>query len=232
MKNLFKLIILMLVFNTNFGFANNTVPIDITKGNNSMPIDIYKHIKDISINDTINYSVNNKSIPEINVNLRQSTNWYLFILPFITIIIVFFGYLYTSKLLKKQTELSKNEIKIEVLSKNRQAWINKLRDEISKFIGLSYSIIYQRRILNSLAKDNNYIFKEIATNLVKLEEVKYKIYLLINPNENNNNKMINILDLIGDKVSENQTINDEVSQLVNISQIILKNEWERVKKLK
>ncbi len=138
------------------------------------------------------------------------------------------------KTIEKQTELSKNEIKLEVLSKNRQAWINSLRNELSEFMGLVSAIKNHTIIMRGddrlvLVKDS---FNKIHIDTNKLDTIKYKIYLLINPNEENSKKLIALLEPIKTKVLQEENVDNEIQQLIDISQKILKYEWNRVKELK
>ena len=188
-------------------------------------------------------------IPKIELIINQPVNWYLILLPITTMIIVIIGFLMTRKQLEektkesinsfdktieKQTELSKNEIKLEVLSKNRQAWINSLRDELSEFIGLVSAIKNHTIVMRGderlvSVKDN---FNKVHIDTNKLDIVKYKIYLLINPNEENSKKMIALLEPIKTKVLQEENVDSEIQQLIDISQTILKLEWNRVKELR
>ena len=243
MKNILKPVILLLFFNTLLLADNN-----ITMENSN-----YKtHIETKVIKHNEKQEIQKKSIPEMNINLIQSTNWYLILMPIVTIVIVIIGFLMTrkqmvektkesinsfDKSIEQQTELAKNEIKLETLSKNRQLWINTLRNEISEFIGLLQSI----KICLSV---KNYSQNEIMNSMTKLLTSHAKIELLINPTEEDSKKLLMLLDKIRTNISQvsqnkdgdkDNHIIDKSSKLIEkiiaISQIILKKEWERVKKL-
>lgn len=238
MKIFFILLSLMLFQNT-LTYADEST----SKKQN---IDIDKSLKTIQ---KIHKNNNMKSIPKIELIYSQPTNWYLILLPISTIVIVIVSFLMTrrqleektkesinsfDKTIEKQTELSKNEIKLEVLSKNRQAWINSLRNELSEFMGLVSAIKNHTIIMRGddrlvSVKDN---FNKIHIDTNKLDTIKYKIYLLINPNEENSKKLIALLEPIKTKVLQEENVDDEIQQLIEISQKILKYEWNRVKELK
>jgi hypothetical protein len=62
--------------------------------------------------------------------------------------------------------------------------------------------------------------------------LKAKIQLLSNPNEGDFVLMLTAIENLHNAVKEKGTsISSEIDALVKISQTILKNEWERVKKI-
>jgi len=238
MKIFFILLSLILFQNTLTYADDNT-----SKKQN---IDIDKNLETIQ---KIYKNDNMQSISKIELIYSQPINWYLILLPISTIVIVIASFLMTrrqleektkesinsfDKTIEKQTELSKNEIKLEVLSKNRQAWINSLRNELSEFMGLVSAIKNHTIIMRGderlvSVKDN---FNKIRIDTNKLDTIKYKIYLLINPNEENSKKLIALLEPIKTKVLQEENVDNEIQQLIDISQKILKYEWNRVKELK
>lgn len=189
--------------------------------------------------------INIESIPEIKINIKQPINWYMILLPITTIIIVIIGFLMTRKQLEektkesinsfdktieKQTELSKNEIKLEVLSKNRQNWINSLRDELSKFMGTIKTIDNKHRMMSSKADASEInSFKDEINNLGVL---KYKIYLLLNPEEDDNKILLKKIEEIILMAYQKEQPDEKLDEMIIISQKILKEEWKRVKELK
>ena len=232
-------------------FADN-IELNNTKKQNMKTINnsIYQE-KDIKIlensillKEKATEGIDIKSIPEIVLKINQAQNWYLILLPITTIIIVIVGYLMTRKQLEektkesmnlfnktidKQIELSKDEIKIEVLSKNRQAWINTLRDELSKFMGEITTL--ERKFL--MTKDSPTVsdLNDIKNDVNKLGFDKYKIYLLLNPDEPNSKVLLRLIEEIILKAYQQESSNDKINELVKVSQTILKDEWKRVKSL-
>ncbi len=126
-----------------------------------------------------------------------------------------------------QTEIAKQNINASVLSNNRQDWINRLRDNISEF--LSLGLIASEETVKGIDLTN--IYERILT-------IRFKIDLFINPKEDDHNKLSNLLDeymnqyVFKKKYKEENEPRGLATQIVKISQSILKREWERVKTLK
>ena len=126
-------------------------------------------------------------------------------------------------------------------SEFRQAWINTLRDDISKFlteIDRIYKLILVHKFDNNKEESSDKVILE-SVNLIGL---KSKIELLINAKEQKHNQLIQILnktiqdtkkpkDLNGiEEYKEANKVKDEnIKKVTKISQKILKKEWERVK---
>ncbi len=128
--------------------------------------------------------------------------------------------------IKAQLEVSKRQINSSVLSKNRQEWINTLRDSISEFIS-AITMIEDKNISTN---------EQLDSHTTKLERILYintKINLLINANEEDHillaEKLKRLLELYV-KPDNNEKIT-VIDDTVELSQKILKREWERVKKL-
>jgi hypothetical protein len=126
-----------------------------------------------------------------------------------------------------QLIISKRQINSSVLSKNRQEWINTLRDSISEFIS-AITMIDDKKI------STNEQFDSHTTKLERILYINTKINLLINPNEEDHillaEKLKRLLELYV-KPDNNEKIK-VIDDTVELSQKILKREWERVKKLK
>ncbi|MBI5476081.1 MAG: hypothetical protein HY964_05015 [Ignavibacteriales bacterium] len=131
--------------------------------------------------------------------------------------------------------IARLQFRATALSANRQSWINTLRDSISEMQQLA-SITY---VENSLATDNktkNSADPEAFSNaLRKMDFLYYKIQLLLNPIEDDHNKLIDLVfKLKGEVLKSNDeqlqkysSLQDDITKL---SQSILKREWKRVKK--
>ncbi len=131
--------------------------------------------------------------------------------------------------------VAQKHARISIRSQNRQAWINTLRDTISEFVAIS--------TLGSAIVDA----KDMHLKAERLLFLEAKIKLLLNPNERDHKKLIELvtkcrLALADDikkltpsdddspekSVSESQ--GELISVLVPLAQSVLKREWERVKK--
>ena len=182
-------------------------------------------------------------LPDVNVNISAPVNKYLLMLPFVTIAIVFGSTIVTiytlnknsketksafSESLENQRDISRSEVKANVLSTSRQQWINSLRDELSEFI----SILHHVQVY--VDTDNKKgVTKEFIDVLIKSQLKASKIYLLINPKEDDHIELVNLikeaLEIIGKGHEEAFNISEKI---VSLSQKILKDEWNVLKSLK
>ena len=121
-------------------------------------------------------------------------------------------------------------------SEFRQEWINTLREDISKFIGQTHSV-RQLVNINKTSEEKNETSNNVLLGSVEMRELQSKIELLINPKEE---KHIELVQLIDDTIQKLQahkdifeykkTHQESIKKLTSLSQEILKEEWERVKK--
>ena len=119
--------------------------------------------------------------------------------------------------------------RVAVLSTNRQAWINALREALAEFAALAHTI--------SKVEDQ-------SLRLSKAERIfvlNAKILLMLNPKESDHQQLISILNSVAsataqtmasptDKVAS-QKVTTESNKIVPLAQSVLKREWERVKKI-
>jgi vacuolar-type H+-ATPase subunit I/STV1 len=241
MKKLSYIIFALMIPFTHLAFSSETTQTqEINKSTSDMSVKIL--LPQVSLQNQSNNDISVKSFPDIKLLITQPINWYLILLPIGTIVIVIAGTFITLQQLKlrteesintlnqtldKQIKLSKEEIKLEVLSKNRQAWINTLRDKLSKFIGeASYIMLIQAQ-----EKEEKIEPRHIRESVKKLAELEAKIKLLINPTEENHQILVDLLQQIFRDLNLKKNITNTVNKLVNISQLILKEEWTRVKNL-
>lgn len=173
-----------------------------------------------------------ESLPVIKIEVSQPVNWYLILLPITTIVIVIVGFLITRLQIIRKSEESIKTSKMEVLSKNRQAWINTLRDDISKFIGevdsvKKYILLYHQDALN---EEKIVTKKDVILSANKMRELKSKIELLINPNEEKHVRLVQLLENVIQNLQKQEDNDQNINNLTALAQQILKEEWERVKK--
>ena len=141
----------------------------------------------------------------------------------------------------------KKRIGIEVLSKNRQEWINDLRKKVSEFTSLTEkaSIDITRKKMTTTYDINDQ--QEIIEIILNIMVIRNYLILLLNPNEENS-KLIhaniskilvliqnfNDIDrqsLLGEELNQYPyNISIEIEKLTKNTQLVLKTEWERVKK--
>lgn len=145
-----------------------------------------------------------------------------------------------------QIEIATKNIQAQVLSANRQQWINSLRESTAEYITSIHSLRKSRTIarhcLSLSRKDGTDFFMvhrdaiNAMTNDARIvDNLKYRILLLINPAESEAIEIKRILNEVklntgSFKVKPNKQRLDELSkELVSITQAYLKKEWERVK---
>lgn len=177
----------------------------------------------------------------------------------------------TEKDRETQLVIAKQNFDMQVLSANRQAWINLLRDLIAEYVAISPELLSKKhdqlnkeKYYNEIAKiytscstveefqnikpAHDHASAEITksidefTNLnVRERKLIAKLNMMINPNEefyadlNNQFKKVK-LEYLGlkDIDLDNYTLahvrlNTCLDVIINISQRMLKNEWDRVK---
>jgi len=175
----------------------------------------------------------------IPIKISQQTNWNLYLLPLATIISVLAGTTLSLRTIKIKSDESisalegsnRNLVNINnksifeehersqktIIANNRQEWINELRDEITRFLTV-VALIPPSQELTQIS--------EIEQKSLWLHN--YKIQLLLNPNEDDH---IELVGKIKDEINNLIACNEEtlISDIISISQKILKREWDRVK---
>ncbi|WP_152985487.1 hypothetical protein [Pseudomonas taeanensis] len=158
--------------------------------------------------------------PDITANILTPIDWVQIAGLGVTAIIVIGGIITTIYAIKNTT-------KTEVLSSNRQAWINTLRDELSSFISAIMGIwSIQQMQKEQWDTERFYLAVKDARRL------KAKIALLFNPAECQSKLLMEQINQSFDKAMNNESsVMQLCDQIVATSQAILKTEWERVKKV-
>jgi hypothetical protein len=177
------------------------------------------------------------SFVEKSCDINQTMPWIVALLiGILTVVISFFVHKSQRKLTLKnleiQVKLSSQTIKKDILSNNRQKWINTLRDSVSEFLS-SHEL---SKLINQHDKKSNGTLPEYREEFKKWQLLYYKIQLLLNPNEEKSQKLLELMIQLGvftdyssnSKEAEYEKIQKEI---IKVTQLILKEEWERVKKL-
>lgn len=126
--------------------------------------------------------------------------------------------------------ITKKQIRADVVSTNRQQWINSLRDQISifirdvRFLAIAYSV---NAIEPREAWDR---YEEMVLTLERLQ-------LMLNPNEAEHVELLRlvssakelVLDSMKSKESDGIELHRAADRIIPLSQQILKSEWVRVK---
>jgi hypothetical protein len=131
------------------------------------------------------------------------------------------------KQLNTQLNIAERSLKSQVLSGNRQDWINTLRDGLAQFLSVLFMISQGK-----LSKDN---YMEKSETLLL---IRFKISLLLNPQEEDHLQLDTFLDqgikylsAIFKKEEPIRKFSEIKLDIITLSQTILKREWERVKKV-
>lgn len=129
-------------------------------------------------------------------------------------------------------------------SEFRQAWIDALRDELSQFLGAARAFARAIEMLRTYGRD----YKEkvmFPLSEEKISDLRYqaaetltKIQLRLNPEEAKHIELMSLLrsaitqqnDLLQNDGTDIKPIIDAIEQATTHAQIILKDEWKRVKK--
>ncbi len=135
---------------------------------------------------------------------------------------------------KTQREIAERQFQLEVLSRNRQEWINRLREEIAQFES-KYTIICGKTTHNA-HRNNDQIFVDMEA----LYLIYSRITLALNFSEVEHEDLLRGYAQLIEKLTEVAKSDDKDALLNQIGEMrpklrktasgILKREWERVKR--
>ncbi len=191
-------------------------------------------ILSIILNDSLKaFSANNS---ELN-NLIQINNYMPWIVALMIGVLTIIANILINKnqsknaekTLKIQSVLSLKSIQKDILSNNRQEWINSLRNYVSNYIA-SHEM---SKIIVQNDKNNT---PEYRVEFKKWQSFSYKIELMLNPIEEKSKELKELmtdLNLATDYSSfaKEQSYESIKNDIIKITQNILKEEWERVKSI-
>ena len=146
----------------------------------------------------------------------------------VAIIAIIVGPIISLKVAKRQTDAALSVADLNarsaVLSKNRQEWINTLRDELSFYIS-KVNMVLPKFVGGRDSPEFSALLSDIALH-------QFKIKLLINPSEDDHQMLVDKVNEIAQYVFSFKGMPTDLNdELVAISQKILKREWERVKSM-
>ena len=127
--------------------------------------------------------------------------------------------------------VAQKQARVAVLSNNRQAWINSLRDNISEF----YAAITYVHITDW----KEHPAKELNDKVERVLYLEWKIKLMLNPVEADHQKLIELL-IAGrrtvsgarkGKAESGEAWMKATEALLPLAHEVLKREWVRVKKM-
>ena len=124
--------------------------------------------------------------------------------------------------------IAKRQIRGSGVTQFRQQWINDLRESISLFIT-------KAELISMLDLDDDETYFDCFE---ELSQTQNKIELMLNPEEDDHNEVIAILDNMrelahDEKLREDKLearMNKEIEKLLAVSKRVLKREWNVVKK--
>jgi hypothetical protein len=142
-----------------------------------------------------------------------------------------------------QVTISSNNIRAQIVSANRQAWINELRNASSEFGAEVLKIVYKRKQLYKEIEanlDHNYIKQLQLENIdeeYKMFLLFNKIILMINPEEEESKKVLYSMGRLKTMIDnllktgniDVESLNREHGLFIRCIQFVLKKEWVRVK---
>ncbi len=110
---------------------------------------------------------------------------------------------------------------INTVTKQRIEWLEKIRQDVSRFCGLTYTWCFS----DLEGKPEEYeVLKEI-------DQLRHVIKLRLNPDDTPDRKISKLIDLIPTLThqSKHEELKKAIKDLVDETQEMLKSEWEKVK---
>jgi len=111
---------------------------------------------------------------------------------------------------------------INTVTKQRIEWLENIRQDVSKFCGLTYTWSVSRLE----GKPEEYeVIKE-------LDQLRHVIKLRLNPDDTPDMKISALIDKIPELTNESkiEDLKKAIRELIDETQQMLKNEWEKVKR--
>jgi hypothetical protein len=125
-------------------------------------------------------------------------------------------------------DVTRQQIAATIVSASRREWISELRNALAAFQAATNELLYQRTLGETSKWQDHPSFQPA-------NELRFKIALLINPNEDDHRRLLALVDermnlLAVQPSSELLKASQLVgAQITDVAQHILKREWERVK---
>lgn len=184
-----------------------------------------------------------EQLPKVVID--SGTDW-VTLGGFISTVIVFvLGTIVTVYSFRKTVKSQEQIATSNSLKASRQAWINDLRDSLAAFVASAITVeelrqemgvwLVQKRILASneremFLRENPEWSHSFDTAIGGVRRLKAKIELLLNPTEPDSEKLLGLADQIVERCnSRHCDLGALCVEIVQVCQVILKSEWERVK---
>lgn len=124
---------------------------------------------------------------------------------------------------------------VSILSKDqktsefRQAWIDGLRTDVSQLLAHFPVVMRTASIVNGMSKqDRNEFFISHQRDHIEMEALSLRIKLRLNPNEHR--ELVALLDADDEGELTDDQLEQRAKDICAQTQLILKSEWERVKR--
>jgi hypothetical protein len=134
-------------------------------------------------------------------------------------------------------KVSKRQFNANVLSANRQKWIETLRDMVAELISLLTAALVIKSAWQSKWDKGHGPLRENAALLQKLERIvlaQSKIRLLLNPTEADHQQLSRAIDTAIKRLQAEESLDSDteadIETITTLAQTILKREWRRVKR--
>ncbi len=128
--------------------------------------------------------------------------------------------------------IARKQIRANLVSANRQKWIDAIRDDVSEFLTVwdKFSGLLTKRSKEGYF-DNDKDINEFFESHYRMEFLFTRIKLRLNPGDRNHNTLLEMIEAL--MKSERSGSGLELpNRIVDWTQHILKAEWDRLKSLK
>jgi hypothetical protein len=133
--------------------------------------------------------------------------------------------------------VAKRQFSANVLSTNRQKWIDALREALAEMISLLVAALVVKSNWRDAWEGGRAPLANDAALLDKVQRLvlaQSKIHLLINPNEADHQQLCTAIDgallRLRSEHSEDSETEADIQLITRLAQKILKREWQRVKR--
>jgi hypothetical protein len=132
--------------------------------------------------------------------------------------------------------VARRQFNANVLSANRQKWIEALRDLLAELVSLLVAALVMRSKWKEKwdhGRGPTAADPEMLAKLERIVLVQWKIRLLINPTEPDHQELHRTIDLAFKRIqledSPDSETEGDIENITRLAQAILKREWQRVK---
>ena len=132
--------------------------------------------------------------------------------------------------------VARRQFSANVLSANRQRWIETLRDLLAELISLLVAALVLKSNWRDKWDEGRGLIAadpEMLTKVERMVLVQWKIRLLINPTEPDHQELYRTIESAFKRIRSEESLESEteadIETITTLAQAILKREWQRVK---